>query len=409
MDTAFTNAQQTPCRGGAGALYWHGGCRVGTARFGSTVMKKGLFLLLASFLLAACNKAPEPAPVTLADDASTGPARPVAAQPLPEMAPGDYLKTTYWPNAELDAGDAYISCDYDYLQYGDGERLDALTFFAVVDALTPCQPNGVVRLRYEGKIGSGFTALVQRVAAIADRMEIPVRILDIKSSGGHVEEAIRAGDSMAEQRWAVWVRDDSYCHSSCVLILAGGDTRSIVGDVGIHRLFRDQSKATSRAELSAELKDVSGQVRDYLMRNGADVRIADLMMTVANRRLRLLSEAELREFGLSGSNAVQDDLDRIRVTRRCGDDFARRRDAWLRAFENECLTPGKAFEVLDQCGRALEPRFGFPDAKCPSDSPTADRRGLPTGLAARALLVPPLKLEDGAKSAEVAKKEVVKK
>ncbi|MFC5570868.1 hypothetical protein ACFPN1_12435 [Lysobacter yangpyeongensis] len=367
------------------------------------MLKKSLLLLLC-LLGAACQKAGEPAPVTLADDASTGPTTKVVSQPLPEMAPRDYLKTTYWPNAELDAGEAYISCDFDYVQYGDGERLESLSFFAVVDALTPCQPKGVVRLRYEGKINAGFAALVQRVAAIADRLEIPVRILDIESSGGHVEEAIRAGDSMAESRWAIWVREGSYCHSSCVLILAGGDTRSIAGDVGIHRLFRDQSKATSRAELSAELRDVSGQVRDYLMRNGADVRIADLMMTVANRRLRLLSTAELKEFGLSGSNAVQDDLDRIRLTRRCGEDFARRRDAWLRAFENECLEPGKAFEVLDQCGRSLEPRFGFPDAKCPSDNPTADRRGLPTGTAAKALLMPPLKLDAGTKSAEVVKK-----
>jgi hypothetical protein len=347
-------------------------------------------LTLSLFLLtAACqSKAPEQ-PVTLGEDSvSSGPSHPIAAAPLTEMAPNDYLKTTYWPPAELDVGEARISCDYDYAALGDGQKLESLTFFAVVDALTPCQPQGVVRLRYEGKIGAGFTALVQRISAVADRMEIPVRILDISSSGGHVEEAIRAGDSMAEQRWAVWVREGSYCHSSCVLILAGGDTRSIAGDVGIHRLFRDQSKATSRAELSAELKDVSSQVRDYLVRNGADARIADLMMTVANRRLRLLSESELREYGLSGSNAVQDDLDRIRLTRRCGEDFARRRDAWLRAFEGECLAPGKAFEVMDQCGRALEPRFGFPDAKCPGDNPTADRRGLPTGTATFGVLKP---------------------
>jgi ATP-dependent protease ClpP protease subunit len=338
-------------------------------------------LLLAS---ACQSKTPEQAPVTLGEDASSETSsKPVSSStaPIIEMAPADYLKTTYWPTAELDNGVARISCDYDYARLGDGEKLESLTFFEVVDALTPCQPHGVVRLRYEGKIGPGFTALMQRVSAIADRMEIPVRILDISSSGGHVEEAIQAGDSMAEQRWAVWVREDSYCHSSCVLILAGGDTRSIAGKVGIHRLFRDQSKATSRAELSAELRDVSSQVRDYLVRNGADARIADLMMTVANRRLRILSDDELREFGLSGSNAVQDDLDRFRLTRRCGDDFARRRDAWLRAFENECLAPGKAFEVLDECGRALEPRFGFPDAKCPGDNPTADRRGLPTGSA----------------------------
>ena len=344
-------------------------------------MLKHLLLTSLCVLGLGCQKAPPAqAPVTLGDEAGAGAPR-IAPAPLPEPMPGDYLKTTYWPTTELDIGEARISCEYDYATLGDGERLESLSFFAVVDALTPCQPNGVVRVRYQGKIGAGFTALVERVAAVADRLEIQTRILDIDSTGGHVEEAIRAGDSMAEKRWAIWVREGSQCHSSCVLILAGGDMRSVVGKVGVHRLFRDQSKATSRAELSAELKDVSAQVRDYLARNGADTRIADLMMTVPNRRLRLLTEAEMREFGLQGSNAVQDDLDRIRVTRRCGDDFARRRDAWLRAFEAHCLEPGKAYEDLDQCGRALEPGFGFPDAKCPGDSPTADRRGLPSGNA----------------------------
>lgn len=388
----FTKIQrmpQSPVRERAVLAAPRQGARYVGSRIHRAMSSSRSLLLLSLCLLASgCQRAtPEPAPVTLADEAGVEAPR-IASQAVPEPVPGDYLKTTYWPTAELDLGEARISCDYDYAGLGDGERLESLSFFAVVDALTPCQPAGVVRLRYEGKIGAGFTALVERVAAVADRMEIPTRILDISSTGGHVEEAIRAGDGMAEKRWAIWVREGAQCHSSCVLILAGGDMRSIVGKVGVHRLFRDQSKATSRAELSAELRDVSMQVRDYLARNGADTRIADLMMTVPNRRLRYLSTDELREYGLQGSNAVQDDLDRIRVTRRCGDDFARRRDAWLRAFEGQCLEPGKAYEDIDQCGRALEPLYGFPDAKCPGDSPTADRRGLPSGTTAR-LLGPP--------------------
>jgi hypothetical protein len=346
---------------------------------------RALSLTALSLGLLACQRepaAPVSAPVTLADDAS-GTTAPVAASagtasPTADLKTADYRRSTYWAPAELDIGQAWISCGYDYAAEGDGERLESLEFFSVVDALTPCQPTGVVRVRYQGKIGAGFTALVQRVAAIADRMEIPVRVLDIDSTGGHVEEAIRAGDSMGDTRWAIWVREGSQCHSSCVLILAGGDTRSIAGKVGIHRLFRDRSTANTRAELNAELKEVNLQVRDYLARNGADTRVADLMMTTANRSLRLLTEAELREYGLEGRNAVQDDLDRIRLTRRCGDDFARRRDAWIRAFEGQCLEPGKAYEDLEQCGRGLEPHYGFPDARCPDDSPSADRRRLPT-------------------------------
>jgi hypothetical protein len=345
---------------------------------------KMLSLTVLGLGLLACQRqaGPAPAPVTLADDASQSSTTAAAAATVTApaaVAPEDYARSTYWPDATLDIGQARISCGYDYGADGDGQVLASLGFFAVVDALTPCQETGVVRVRYEGKIGAGFTALVQRVAAIADRLEIPVRVLDIDSTGGHVEEAIRAGDSMGDARWAIWVREGSQCHSSCVLILAGGETRAIAGKVGIHRLFRDRSTANTRAELNAELREVNLQVRDYLARNGADTRIADVMMTTANRSLRLLTEAELREYGLEGRNAVQDDLDRIRITRRCGEDFARRRDAWIRAFENQCLQPGKAFEDQDSCGRGLEPTYGFPDARCPDDSPTADRRRLLRG------------------------------
>ena len=171
-------------------------------------------------------------------------------------------------------------------------------------------------------------------------MDIRERILDIDSAGGQVEEAIRAGDAIAGGRWAIWVREDSVCHSACVLVLGAGDTRSIAGKVGIHRLIRDRSKATTRAELSAELKDVNQQVRDYLARNGVAGSLADQMMIIPNRDLRVLTTAELAAFGLSGTNAVQDDLDRITLMRQCGNDFVRRRDAFMRAFDRQCMRSG---------------------------------------------------------------------
>jgi len=346
-------------------------------------------LLLVALCLAplACqpdgsaDSGAKPEAVTMADQA-TDDVESTTTAASPSRVQIDYLKTTYWPAARIEAGTASISCDYDYAAMGDGTRLTSLEFFSVVDALTQCQPNGVVRLRYRGKIGAGFTALVQRVAAIAERMEIPTRVLDIDSTGGHVEEAIRAGDSIAESHWAIWVREGSQCHSACVLILAAGDTRSIAGKVGIHRLIRDRSSATSRAELNEELKEINAQVHDYLARNGVAGTVADLMMTVASRRLRILTEAELKEYGLEGTNAAQEDLDRIRVMRQCGEAFVRRKDAWTRDFDSQCMEPGKAFEDLAVCGRMLEQEYGFPDPKCPSDSPSADRIQMPGPVAA---------------------------
>lgn len=281
-------------------------------------------------------------------------------------APEDPMQSTQWPPAKLEAGQASISCEYDFAEHGDGRRLRSLEFFPMVDAMNACQDTGVVRLRYRGKVRAGFSDLVQRVAAMADRMEIRERILDIDSSGGHVEEAIKAGDVIGGSHWQVWVRDGSQCHSACVLVLAAGDTRAIDGKVGIHRLMRDRSSARSRAELAAELRDINVQVRDYLERNGVAMAVADLMMTVPNRDLRLLTADELGQYGLSGTNAVQDDLNRIIVMRKCGAEFSQRRDAFGRAFDSECMQPG-----IDstECGLQLRERFGFPDASCPGESP----------------------------------------
>jgi len=284
----------------------------------------------------------------------------------------DFLQETYWPAAKLESGEASISCDYDYDKQGDGAAITSLEFFSLVDALANCQASGVVRLRYKGTINAGFTELVQRVSAMATRMEIDTRILDISSTGGHVEQAIRAGDTIAESNWDIWVREQSICHSACVLILAAGDTRSIAGKVGIHRLIRDQSNATSRAELNDELRATSLQVHDFLGRNGVATAVADLMMTIANRDLRLLTDDELKQYGLAGTNAAQDDLDRIKARRKCGDDFVRRKDEFGLAFNRQCMEPGKAFENMDECGLALREQFGFPDRKCAVESPLSE-------------------------------------
>jgi len=293
----------------------------------------------------------------------------VAAPKTPATAPGEGP----WPEAQLELGKALISCGTDYASaQGDGEPLPALDRDSLRQALAPCQQSGLLRVRYEGKINAGFAELAWRLAAVADELKLHRRILDLDSSGGQVETAIRAGDSIGESNWTIWVREGSICHSACVFVLAAGDNRLIAGKVGIHRMMRISSKATSRAELNRELHEVYGKVKDYLERNGVAVAAADLMMTVPNRSLRLLTPEELKEYGLDGTNAVQDDLERIRQMRQCGDDFVRRKDAFLIAFDQECKSVGADLEAVNACGQTLKHRFGFPDPVCPEESPLAE-------------------------------------
>lgn len=332
---------------------------------------------LVACALAACSPVEPPdggaEAAATADAAAAGGngefiSAPVEAPPQPY----DVRSGTDWPLVELSDSVASVSCDLDYAEGGDGEPLPGLAFEDVQAALEPCATRGLVRLRYTGKINSEFTALVERVAAIADRLELDKRVLDIDSSGGQVEDAIKAGDAIGASGWTIWVREGAVCHSACVLILGAGDVRMVSGHVGIHRIIRMSSTATTRAELNKELQAVYGRVKEYLERNGVAVAVADMMMAVPNRNLRLLSSDELLQYGLDGTNPAQDDLDRLQLMRKCGEEFVRRRDSFQRAFDRECKAPDRELEELNACGLELRERFGFPDQACPDDSPMSE-------------------------------------
>lgn len=339
------------------------------------------WLPLLCLALAGCSQLENPGNVTAADKATRAPASDgenmvsinAADAPPPPVAPPRSRADRPWPQAQLENGKAWVSCGTDYAaEGGDGIELEGLQREQVQHALQPCVERGLLRVRYQGKINPGFAEMMWRLAVVADALKIHKRILDLDSSGGQVESAIVAGDSIGESGWTIWVREGSICHSACVFVLAAGDNRLLSGKVGIHRMMRISSKATSRAELNRELHEVYDNVKDYLQRNGVAVGVADLMMTVPNRSLRLLTPDELRQYGLDGTNAVQDDLERIKQMRACGDDFVQRKDAFLVAFDQQCKREGADMESINSCGQALKQRFGFPDEVCPEESPLSE-------------------------------------
>jgi hypothetical protein len=341
---------------------------------------RACLVLLCLWTLAGCHReAPAPAPAPIETQSVASPVEggavsrapmqeaPVAAPPAPAPPKS---QVPDWSPVELVSGQAWIDCQLDYRQ-GDGEALSSPSRANLRHMLEACRPGDVVRLRYRGKIAADFTALVERVTRVADGLGIGSRVLDLDSTGGQVEDAIRAGDWIGGNRWTIWVREDSVCHSACVFVLAGGDSRRLAGRVGIHRIIRLSSTATSRPELNTELQAVYGTVREYLERNGASPLLADVMKTVPNRSLRLLTGDELRLYGLDGNNAAQDDLDRVRLLDKCGEDFMRRRDAWVRAFEGRCEARSEV-HALNVCGLQLRRDYGFPDDDCPAESPLAE-------------------------------------
>ncbi|MCF5938293.1 hypothetical protein L2221_10185, partial [Xanthomonas perforans] len=210
-------------------------------------MLKSVCLSLACLLLlAACDRSATSADAAVAQQSGAGQASDGdhmvsvdTPDPVPPPRPRTQAGEAGWPQAELESGQAWISCATDYSrEAGDGTLLPALDRASVEAALAPCRETGLVRVRYAGKINAGFAALVWRLASVAEQWKLPHRILDLDSSGGQVEAAIRAGDTIGESNWTIWVREGSICHSACVFVLAAGDNRLVAGKVGIHRMMR---------------------------------------------------------------------------------------------------------------------------------------------------------------------------
>ena len=124
-----------------------------------------------------------------------------------------------------------------------------------------------------------------------------IRRLLIHSPGGLVGEAMQIGKLLRANGVEVFIPRELSCISACVLVLAGGATRTIVGKVGLHHpLFLSQ--ANSGDNVPALMAETKQALRDYLHLMGVNEDLADAMFAIPNGGVHYLSQNELLQFKL---------------------------------------------------------------------------------------------------------------
>lgn len=264
---------------------------------------------------------------------------------------------------DFSPGKAWVSCDYDY-KGKTGFALRSANAADISRAADRCARENMIHLYYNGEITPLFAQLMREITKAADERSIKVRILELTSLGGEIDAAMTAGDEVSDGGWGIWTRD--VCYSACVFILAASATRSISGEVGVHRILPSGSAANTASELHAELQEVTKLSREYFQKHGVNPQIVDLMMTVQSGKIKVLSSGQLKSLGLGLENAAAADLDRIKMIRRCGQNFVDLRDNVLSEIGGKCRNT-KAFFA---CANAIVDSHAFPDT-CPDDIPGA--------------------------------------
>lgn len=216
-------------------------------------------------------------------------------------------------------------------------------------------------IRYSGEIDKNFEhfmALVNNEILEGDKRDFFTSWglrLELDSAGGDVDAAMRIGDALGRNRWLVAVAPTGRCMSACVFLFAAGGQRVPSGPIGIHRIRVSGSSARSPVEMDAELANTIENSKAFMTRNGVSPAIVDFMMTIPSAEVRLLGKKELNDFGLSFENAVQKDIDRNALIRRCGDEYAAKLMAARASWAGKCIidAPTSTPEVQNACKASL--------------------------------------------------------
>ena len=158
----------------------------------------------------------------------------------------------------------------------------------------------VVALIISGEIVKGDAKKVDDLLAEIKRSNNvhTIRRLLIHSPGGLVGEAMEIGRLLRTNDFEVFIPQQLSCISACVLILAGGTTRTIVGKIGLHHplFLRNPGPGDNVPALMSETKNM---IRDYLNSMGVNDKLADDMFSIPDGTVHFLSRDELLRYGLT--------------------------------------------------------------------------------------------------------------
>ena len=137
-------------------------------------------------------------------------------------------------------------------------------------------------------------------------------VVNISSDGGDIKTAISIGKLL--RQYEARVTSDGRCLSACVFVLIGGVDRSVTTDasrgvgIGLHRpYFGSLAPDLSSAEISQKREQLRSEISRYIREMNLTDRLLDLMEAVPPEKMKMLSELEVDDLGLNGSDPVWDE------------------------------------------------------------------------------------------------------
>ncbi len=133
--------------------------------------------------------------------------------------------------------------------------------------------------------------------------------IKLSSQGGNLISAMNIGRLLRKNNATATVREGEHCMSSCVFILAGAPYRNIYGDVGIHRPYLSDDKASSTSKQKNQHDKIKSIVTGYLKEMNITDELYEAMYRIPPDEILILSKNDIKRYGLSSVDPLQHDAD----------------------------------------------------------------------------------------------------
>lgn len=183
-------------------------------------------------------------------------------------------------------------------------------------------------VRFSGSINAAsMTKLRSVLEAAVEKARSNITLLTLNSAGGDVWEALAFANFVRKKNYhyvAMFVGEKDFCYSSCVIILAGGYKRTILGNVGIHRPFFSKARAQEMgySNMKKAYDALHSELSNFFNSTNISERLADDMWQVPSHENKELTPRELDAYGLSRNDAVLTEMDNASLRDSCGSETA---------------------------------------------------------------------------------------
>jgi len=160
------------------------------------------------------------------------------------------------------------------------------------------------------------------------------KMIGIYSEGGDVQEAMKIGRWIRKNKMSVLV--SGICYSSCVFLVAGGSSRLLFGEIGIHRPY---FLAKPTEGYDAAYKKILNASKSYFREMNVKEQLAEDMFSISPQNIKMLTESEMKDYRLDGKDMafeeeqIEKESKRFSITR---EEYIRRKSLFD-AYTENCL------------------------------------------------------------------------